>query len=179
MSFPAGPPASALSPGRTGFTEAFLDLLFSEEGAGQQAVWLLSIDHPSFAPLGPVYVVSGRTAQLTSRGRVFLPLNFRPVLPTEDRQEISGLRIEIDNIDRRLPERIEQIPSDARPSALLEYVLVSEPDNVQLPISGEWVLVSYTRATLVGEIMVLRDDSTRSYPADDMSAADGFFTLDV
>mgnify|MGYP000560181802 CR=1 FL=1 len=110
---------------------------------------LLTIDEASLSE--PLRVVLD-TAEVTSRGNLFVPLMFEIDLPEERGDSVSSVRIRVDNVDRRIVEAVRL--AIGRPQVLLEVVLADDPDTVEAgPFQFSLESAEYDHLWVTGELV--------------------------
>jgi hypothetical protein len=115
-------------------------------------VWLvlLTLEHASIDP--PIRVVNN-LENITSRGDAFIGFPFDLTLPDEKEDAPPRARLSIDNVSREIGQAIRQIVGP--PSVLIEVVLASNPDQVEVSYPRFLLRnISYDAATVSGELMV-------------------------
>jgi hypothetical protein len=132
-------------------------------GSETDQVWLLllTINHQSLSE--PIRVVRNFT-QITSRGNIYIAMAFDIELPGDDPDNLSQVRLRIDNVDRSIVEAIRQMDSPA--TCEIEVVLASSPDTVEVgPFSLTLGDVSYDQHVVEGTFK-FEDILNESFPKD-------------
>src|SRR5262245_22482677 len=80
----------------------------SGQHSSAAALWLLTITHPTLSV--PIRFVNNMV-NVVSRGETFLACAFSPRLPDDIEDRLPELDIEIDNVDRRIVEAVQTLPS--------------------------------------------------------------------
>lgn len=93
---------------------------------------LFTLTHPSWSEI--IYLVNN-TESVTSNGNVFEPFPVRLTLPVDDGESIRKVTIELDNVSQELIEEIRSV-TDTNIDVTIELVLASDPDVVELDITG-------------------------------------------
>ena len=124
----------------------------------------LTIDDATLA--APLRVVDNNAAIIRTAG-TFDPVLFGIQLPEEDGEQLSGLRISIDNVDKRI---VDTIKSATKPTAMLEVVLASSPNTV------EWGPALYTLDSFDWTLMLVTANANEpkflsEYPAETRTAS--------
>lgn len=140
--------------------------LFAQE-TEQVFLPLVTITHPDLA--SPVRVVRN-TEDIVSRGQEFIALGFDLTLPDDREETVPGMRLEIDNVDRRIVEAIRTITSPAQVTT--EVVLASQPDTVEAAFEGYTLRGTEYDALRVTGTLTLEDVLNEPFPV-------GLFTPSV
>jgi hypothetical protein len=113
-------------------------------------VWLvlLTISHADLAT--PIRVVNNNE-DIVSRGNTFLAFPFEIVLPGQDPDSAPKAQIRFDNVERTAIPAIRGLTS--APSVLIEVILASAPNSVEISFDGmKFVGVNYSATIIEGEL---------------------------
>ncbi|RLC39123.1 hypothetical protein DRH27_00555 [Candidatus Falkowbacteria bacterium] len=117
------------------------------------------------------YLVNN-TQDIVSGGINYTAYPFRLALGNDDGERLPEVSLTLDNVSRLLVEAIRAIA--APPRITVKLVLVSQPDTVELEISGLVLReVAYDAYTMTGKLYADDILNTR-YPADTISLAAGY-----
>lgn len=126
---------------------------------GDAAIFLLTISHPTFAET--IRICNNRT-DMTSRGNLFQALAFDISLAVDDAKTLPAMTMTLDNVDRSLIREIRELP-DA-PEFLMELILASNPDQVELAFPAMTVgAITYDASTIRTNVIV-SDTLNLKYP---------------
>lgn len=117
---------------------------------------LLTIVHPELPE--PIRVVNDfrpkdeqGVRKIVSRGEDFICYPFEAALPADHEDQLSRVRLRIDNVDREITASLRSISS--APRVVLEVVLASDPDTVEAgPFEFELVTASFDALVVEGEL---------------------------
>jgi Domain of unknown function (DUF1833) len=133
-----------------------LAALYAQE-TGEVVVYLATISHPALA--NPIRVSSDYLpggAPTVSRGNSFAFYPFDAAFPTDRSDQPPKAKIIFDNIDRAVTAAIRSIPAaqlpNTPPSLLLEIVLASTPDVVEVSFDFQMLTVEYDALTITAEL---------------------------
>jgi hypothetical protein len=126
---------------------------------GESALFLLTIDHPSWAQ--PLRVVQNQQ-DITSRGEVFTAYAFDLTLAADNSKTLPAMQLTLDNVDRSLIQQIRALPSS--PTIVVELIISSEPDSPEISFPDmEMKQISYDANSIRTQIIVA-DILNVSYP---------------
>jgi hypothetical protein len=137
-------------------------------GSETDQVWLLllTIEHQTLSE--PIRVVRD-FRNITSRGNVFIAMAFDIELPGDDPDNLSQVKLRIDNVDRTIVEAIRLMDSPA--TCHVEVVLAATPDTVE---AGPFTLtlgdVNYDQHVVEGTFK-FEDILNESFPKDTFTPA--------
>jgi Domain of unknown function (DUF1833) len=126
-------------------------------------VVLLTLSHPSIdEPLR----VCNDSQDVVSRGETFLSLPFIVTMPDDSPTSVPQVNITLDAIDRSFIQAIRSI--DSAPSLLMELVLASDPDSVEM--DWDFVLrnVEYDAFSITGTLSY-EQILDEPYPGDEVT----------
>jgi hypothetical protein len=126
---------------------------------GDAAIFLLTISHPSFAET--IRVCNNRT-DMTSRGNLFRALAFDISLAIDDSKTLPSMALTLDNVDRNLIREIRELPDG--PDFLMELILASNPEQVELGFPEMTVSAITYDANTIRTNVVVSDMLNRKYP---------------
>jgi hypothetical protein len=113
---------------------------------------LVTVDHPDMAQ--PIRVTSDGVDTI-SRGNTFIPFPFSLTLPSESEDSPPRAILSISNVNLSVITEIRKASVDPPPSVLIEIVLASDPDTVEVTTpTFELQNVSYTAAAIQGNLGV-------------------------
>jgi len=121
---------------------------------------LVTITHPDLAE--PIRVVRN-TEDIVSRGQEFVALGFDLTLPDDSEDSVPAMKLEIDNVDRRIVEAIRTITSPAQVTT--EVVLASQPDTVEAAFEGYTLRDTEYDALRVTGTLALEDVLNEPFPS--------------
>lgn len=101
-----------------------------DEESDEVSLHLVTIEHDDLD--APIRIVDN-IEDITSNGETFVGLPFRLELPDEGDRP-GEARITVDNVDRRIAEAVRSITTP--PSVTIQVVLASQPDTLELELSG-------------------------------------------
>lgn len=128
-------------------SDTFKEAVFKQE-TSECFILLVTIDHDDLAT--PIRVTSDGTST-TSRSNLFVSYPFQIDLPIDSDDSPPISKLVIDNVDRVIVEAIRSISSP--PSVLLEMVLASDVDTVELAWNDfELVNADYDELTVSGDL---------------------------
>jgi hypothetical protein len=131
-------------------------------------VQLLKIDHTDLAT--PIHVCSD-ARDVISNGITYLPFPFAIVMPEENSETISRVRLRIDNIDRSIVTAVRSISTPA--SVTFSVVLASSPDTVEAgPFEFSMINVDFNAMTVEGELRFEGNVLNEPFPALTFSPGD-------
>jgi hypothetical protein len=122
---------------------------------------LVTITH---APTAEVFRVCMNTEAIVSRGNTFAPYAFRFQLPAESGEEVGQVGFEIDNTDLMLVDMLRRITQPAE--FLIEIVLASDPDQVELRVADLIMREATWNATTISGKLMLDDVLNQKFPKD-------------
>ncbi len=126
---------------------------------GEVFLLLLTLDHDELA--APIRVVNN-TVDIVSRGNTYIAYPFQLELPAEDADQISSVRLSIDNVDRTIVQSLRAISSPV--AVTIEVVLASSPDTVEAgPFAMSLVQAEYDALVIQGEL-AFEDVLTEPFP---------------
>lgn len=130
---------------------------------------LLEIHHPTITT--PFRVVRN-TEAVTSKGVKYYAYPFDIVLGEDDGEHLPEVSLTIDNVDRALVETIRTLAES--PTVILKLVLASQPDVVELEITGLVLReVEYDAYAITGRLYA-DDILSMRHPADLITPASGY-----
>lgn len=117
-------------------------------------VWLilLTLNHAELA--APIRVVANNE-DITSNGDLYVALAFEITPPGQDPDNPSGARITLDNVDPVIVKTLRTISSP--PEAVIQVVLASQPDVVEVEFSGLKLRNANWDATKISADLVFED----------------------
>lgn len=128
-------------------SDTFKEEVFKQE-TSECFILLVTIDHDDLTE--PIRVTSDGTST-TSRSDLFVSYPFQLDLPIDSDESPPISKLVIDNVDRVIVEAIRSISSP--PSVLLEMVLASDVDTVELAWNDfELVNADYDELTVSGDL---------------------------
>ncbi len=134
---------------------------------GETFIILLTIDH---ADLSQPIRVSSDAVDTVSRGDTFVAFPFELSLPDDTEDRLPRARLRIDNIDREVVKAVRSITS--APSVLIEIVLASDPETVEVSFPDFQMRdIGYDALTVEGSL-TLEEIAGEPYPARIFSPAD-------
>ena len=134
--------------------------------AGVACFFLVTFEHDSFA--SPIRIVNNN-ADIISRGDTFTAFAFDLTLSVDDGKTLPSLVITMDNISRDLIREIWELPSP--PSMLLEIILSSDPDFVEIAFPDMLATgITYDTSTIRTTVTVA-NILNKKYPAERITAA--------
>ena len=134
-------------------------IAMTAQETGEVLLYLLALSHPTMVT--PMYFVNN-TEAIVSGGISYQAYPFDVMIP-DDTEEISTIKLTIDNIDRRIVEAIRRI--DAPAKFTLSMIMASEPDTLLVPpIPCTLQNVSYTAQVVTGDIAPYEDIINAIFP---------------
>ena len=143
----------------------FLDQLHSVE-SGDPVFMLLTLSHDDLP--APVRIVNS-PAMITSRGNEFTPLAFDCTLGVDDGETMPSVTLTLDNIDSTIISILRSLTS--APTILIEVVLGSAPDAVEIAIPRLELTNAKYDASQITVSLTMPDIMNRRFPADDFNPA--------
>lgn len=111
---------------------------------------LLTLTHPSFP--APFRLVNN-TTDVVSRGNTFTAYPFNFTLPVDDGETLREVSLTMDNISQEIITELRQISSPI--SILIEMVVASAPDTVQIELAGlEMKNIQYTATRINAKVFM-------------------------
>lgn len=135
-----------------------LSALTAEE-TGEVFLFLLTLDHETLAT--PIRVVNDMVGH-TSRTNFFTAYPFSIVMPLDDGETFPTLKFTIDNVDQSLVEIIRTLTSP--PEAMLEVVLASSPDTLELSVENMLIRKIDYNATTININAQVNDILNQKFP---------------
>lgn len=126
---------------------------------GDAAIFLLTITHPSFAET--IRICNNRT-DITSRGNLFQALAFDITLAVDDSKTLPSMAMTLDNVDRSLIREIRELPDP--PDFLMELILASDPETVELAFPEMTVSQITYDANMIRTNVIVSDMLNLKYP---------------
>lgn len=125
---------------------------------------LLKLTHPN---LDTDITVTSDAVETVHNNTTYDPFPFRVRLPSETKDEISNIEVQIDNVSREVVSAIRQI--DSEPEVELKVVASSDPDTVEAgPYNFVFKDISYDAQAVTGQLKnPALDEAT--FPADTMN----------
>lgn len=115
---------------------------------GEAFLVLLTLDHDDLD--APIRVTSDAVATV-SRGETFTPFPFEVALPSERDDQLAGVRLVIDAVDRSIIIALRDLTS--APTVTMEVVLGSTPDTVEAgPFEYTLKNATYNALTVEGDL---------------------------
>lgn len=152
--------ATTVGVAKISIQQTFSQAIFSQE-SGEAFIILLTIDHPELA--APIRVSSDGVNTI-SRSNTFISFPFEISLPLEDPERPPRARLQIDNVDQQIVQAVRTITS--APTVLIEIVLSSQPDIVEVTIPDfKLTNASYNALSVTGDLS-LEEFLQEPYPAD-------------
>lgn len=113
-------------------TSSLFKTMANAQETGEVLLALVTISSPSITG-GPLRVVQD-LHNLTSNGNVYTAFPFEIRLPEDGDDGPAKVRLSIDNIDRSIAVAIKSIPPSNPPTVMVEIVIASQPDVVEITI---------------------------------------------
>ena len=101
---------------------------------GEVLLALVTIDSPSIVG-GPLRVVQD-LQDITSNGNLYTAFPFEIRLAGDSDEGPSKITLSLDNIDRTMAAAIKGIPPSTPPTVMVEIVIASQPDTVEITLSN-------------------------------------------
>ncbi len=125
-----------------------LDVETRRQETGIVMIGLATITHPGLAE--PVRAANNGE-DVVSRGQTYLASGWKMRLPSQGEDADFEAEIEIENVDADIISDIEASPIPPEP--VLEVVLSSDPDEVEIALDGyEFAEVAYDATTITGRL---------------------------
>jgi len=140
--------------------------------SGEVFLVMLEISHPTWVT--PFYMVDN-TVNVTSEGHEYIAWPFDLILGADDGERLPEVKLIIDNVDRKLVEII-RTTVDA-PQMAIKLVLASQPDIVEVYISGLTLRDVEFDAFKITWTLYSESLSDQRFPADNITLASGYLGL--
>lgn len=131
-------------------------------------VWLtlLTMNHVDLPE--PIRVVNN-LVNMTSRGNEYVAFPFEFNLPLDDAESLPSVQIKIDNIELLVMETIRGLSSP--PNVVIEVVLASSPDLVEMAIYDMTMREANYDAQEITADLVIEDVLNQRWPANTYNPA--------
>lgn len=121
---------------------------------------LLTIDHADMQ--SPIRVCNN-TADITSRGDIYIAYPFQLTLPDDEDNRPPRARLTIDNVDRQIVQAVRSLTSS--PMVTIEIIRAAAPDVVEAQFQDfRFTNISYDSHMVEGDLTV-EDFTAEPYPA--------------
>lgn len=125
-----------------------LDQEIRKQESGDVIIALATLTHPDLA--APIRAADNGE-DVESRGETFLASGWQLRLPDEGEDADYEAEVEIENVDGAIIEALEG--STVAPQLLIEIVMSSDPDTVEVELQGyELAEVSYDATRITGRL---------------------------
>jgi hypothetical protein len=118
-------------------------------GADESPLYLLEIDHPTFAQ--PIRVVND-TQDLVSNGQTYVAFGFRCWIPDQKSGQMPRARIAVDNVGRELVGPLEDSDGGEGATVRVMQVLRSAPDVIEFEVTLDLKNVELGNMEVAGEL---------------------------
>jgi hypothetical protein len=116
----------------------------------ETTIILITLDHPDLA--SPLRVTSDGV-DTVSRGDTFIPFPFSLTLPSDAEDAPPRASLLISNVTGQVAAAIRQANPDPPPTVLMELVLASDPDTVEIAAPNfDLLSASYGATSVRGEL---------------------------